>query len=70
MTSPRRSLDAAKHAALKTAEDGLAEVREGFESADAYRLTGQWAAERSMVGATRAAIARTMESLAVLRELL
>jgi len=59
-----------REAALKSAEDSLARVREGFESADAHRLGCQWTAERSMVKYTREAIIETIEHLTTLRGLL
>ena len=59
-----------RHAALKSAEDALDDVRQCFESADACRLNGRWSLERQRITDTRLAITRTMEHLTTLRGLL
>jgi len=60
----------AAHAALKSAEDSLSDVRQAFESADACRLAGRWQLERQRVTDTRLALAQTIEHLTTLRGLI
>lgn len=59
-----------REAALKSAEDSLFRVRESFEQADKFRLSGGWAAERAFVQDTRLAITQTIEHLTTLRGLI